>query len=82
MSNGLNRKRKDNVVDIKAEYERIQKDEEDKRLAAEKQIGDILTKGSYQYLITTNIMGAEVPLSQIVNPSLPMSLRLIPKPKE
>jgi hypothetical protein len=70
------------VVNIKEEYERIQRAEEEKRLAAEKQISDIITKGNYQYLATVNVMGTEMPLSNFVNPALAISLRLIPKPKE
>lgn len=75
-------KPKTNVVDIKAEYERIQREEEEERLAAEKQINDILKAKGYQYLITVNLMGAEIPLGQIINPSLTVGLRVVPKPKE
>ncbi len=83
MSNGLiKRKKPEKVVDIKAEYERIQRQEEEDRLATEKQINDIMEKGGYQYFLSAHVAGVEVALNSLINPSLPLTIRLVPKPKE
>ncbi len=83
MSNGLAKRSKPaKVVDIKAEYERIQRKEEEDRLAAERQIAEIMEKGGYQYLLSANIAGVEVALNSIINPALPLTIRLVPKPKD